>query len=382
MIPSIAMSRSARRLAAPFLLLLALLLVACGGDKAPEGWAQPIAAGDSIVYFPKKDRIALLAVDGGTGRETWRFPDKGLRPAERDAKFKATYDVAVDDTSVYFGAWTGRVYAISRTDGALRWELRDQIEGGLVGGPVLHEGRLIFGTTAGRLYVRNAADGTPAAGWPQAGLPLGSEVWAAPVVAGDSVIVATMGGRVEAFSLGDASKRWQTPFRAGGAVPELTLLAEGRLFVPSLNKKVAVLDTSTGQPLFPAVATEDWVWSRPAVADGVMYFGDFSGRVYALDITTGGPRWSPYDADASVKAGPAVIGSVLMVATREPAVHFIDLATGQRKNVVKLDDAGTVRASLLVRGSTAIVATTKGKIFQADPAKLSVVPIPIAEVRQ
>ncbi len=362
----------------------ALLSAACGGVKNPEGWASPAIDSSAIYYFPDKDRVvsATLAADG-TASRAWSFPDKN-KQGQRDIKFKAVYDAAIEGETLYFGSWDEHLYAVNAKTGEVQWSTQAGIDGGLVGGPVVAGDALVFGTTDGRLYAVNRKDGSTFAGWPSNGLLFSDGIWAPPVVAegaaGDRIIyVATMGGEVHALKLSDRSAVWPKPFKVAGAIGDLAILDAGHLFVPSLDKHVYIVDTATGLPVGKGLKADDWVWTSPAFRDGIAYFGDFSGKVYALDITKPEvPRWT-YDANSKVKAAPVLVGDVLIVATREPDVHFINAADGVRRgNVVPIDGAGTVRAGLVVRDGLALIATTRGRLYQADPTKFQVTELVVA----
>lgn len=364
--------------------LLAVVFVvttaACGGVKNPEGWASPVVSDSAIYYFPKKDRLTALSVEAdGTVRETWTVPNSTQQDPK--AEFKAVYDAVEDDENLYFGSWDGALYAIAKADGAIRWSRGDRIAGGIVGGPVLAGENIVFGTIDGRVYLLDRETGDTASGWPRGGLSFSKGIYAAPVVSGEVVYVATLAGEVHAYRLADASPVWSQPFKNSGAIADLALIDEDRLFVPGLNKKVTIVSTADGSVTAGPFAIGEWIWSRPAVAGDVVYFGDFGGNVHALDITTGQDVWPPYDAGARIKSAPVIIGDVLIVATRDPEVHFIDRKSGQMKNSVPLlDDSGSVRAALVVRDGKALVATTKGKLFEADPARLAVTPLTIVSV--
>lgn len=355
-----------RVLAAGLLVaLFALTATACGGVQKPEGWASPVVDGSTIYYFPKRDHVASLAVDGINATQSWIFPDKA-RGDTKGLNFKASYDATLDGDNLYFGAWKGPLFALAAKDGALRWKL-DHGGGGIVGGPVVNGDRVIFATSGGRLFVRDKATGRTAAGWPEKGLNVGSEVYAEPVVAGEVIVLGTLKGELLAFKLADGSRAWDAPFKASGAIPEVALLDSGRLFVPTLNKRVYIIDVTTGKALNgDGFKANDWVWSRPYFKDGVAYFGDFSGRVYALDITTSQVRWQA-ELGARIKAAPAAISDVLIVGTREPAVVFLSLADGKVLNTVPID-SGTLRAPLVVSGDRVLIASTKGNLYLANPA--------------
>jgi outer membrane protein assembly factor BamB len=192
-----------------------------------------------------------------------------------------------------------------------------------------------------------------------------------------------MAGELWAYDIASGQPKWDQPFEASGAIADLALIDEDRLFVPSLDNKVYLVETATGAQLGDAFVADDWIWTRPAFANGVAYFGDFSGKVYALDISGDGPvpadGWAaPYDTGTRIKAAPVVIGDTLVIATRDPEIHFVDITNARPLNRVPIEGAGTVRAGLLEYDGMAIIATTKGRLFLADPEAWRVVPLEVA----
>jgi len=374
-------------------LLLALFVVtsaACGKIRQPEGWASPAVSDSTAYFFADKDRFVAVDLDSAkaapdpkstTGASLqpllWQFPSNDQK--DQDAySFKAVYTQPVrDGGTLFMASYDGGLYRINAADGrGERIATQADIKGKIVAGPAVAGEFLVFGTTEGHLYVVNKNNGQLPVGWGKTGKDLGKGIWAPPVVRSDTIIVATMAGDVRAFGL-DGAELWQKRFTASGAVADLALLGNDTLFVPTLDRKVYILDAATGAQKGSEFVAEDWVWSTPAFAGGVAYFGDFSGKVYALDITTMEPKWKPYDAGHRVKATPVLIDGVLVLADRGPVVHFIDAANGTGLNVVPVDGAGTVRAGLTAADGKAYIATTKGRLFVADPAKRSVVEIGI-----
>ncbi|MGI8926449.1 MAG: PQQ-binding-like beta-propeller repeat protein, partial [Tepidiformaceae bacterium] len=244
----------------------------------------------------------------------------------------------------------------------------------------LADGVLYFGTTEGKVYAVTAATGKFAPGWEKP-LSFGDGVWAPPVVAAGTLYIATMDGELHALGAADRREKWARPFKTEGAIPSLTLLDAGHLFVPTLAKKVFIVETATGEAPSGEFRASDWVWTRPAFAQGVAYFADLSGTIYALDITSGRVKWTT-SAGGKVKSGPAIVDDVLVLVDREPVVHFLTL-DGALRNTVPILGAGTVRADVTAGeaggpfAGKALIATTKGKLFEADP-RGSVVEIPVA----
>ncbi|RIL01623.1 hypothetical protein DCC78_10295 [bacterium] len=358
-------------------VFLAISASACMGMPNPQGWASPVVDGSSVYLFTRKDRLAAIDFDAN-GRATtrWTFPDRD-NPNQKKIRLEAVYATPIlDDGRLYIGSFKGEVMAVSTADGELAWR-NAAINGSIVGDPVLAGDILLFGTTENRLYALNKSDGATAPGWPAGGFDTGAPVWAPPAVANGVAYFATMRGEVRAIRLADRSEAWSEPFKVPGAVASIALLDDTRLFVAGLNRSVNILDTATGKAVAPMFQASDWVWNTPAFNEGIAYFGDFAGKVYALDITTGQARWTYSAPHNKIRSGPIVIGDALVVVDRDPIVHFLDLKTGAALNTVPLIDSGTVRADPTPDAATALIVTTKGKLFRADPKTRSVPDIPL-----
>ncbi len=375
------MPRHPKKALAFAITALAALLVACGDIANPEGWATPHFTNDTLYYFPDDDTLVAVTFDDDQPQTvTWGFPDTAI-DAEANLDIDAVYgDVVVDDDVIYFAGWEGHVYAVDRDSGRLLWTTRDRldVEGSIVAGLLHHNNTLYFGTTEGFFYALEDETGAPAPGWRADGIEFPKGLWATPLLLDETIYLATMTGEVHAISAEDGSPVWDAPFESGtGAIPELSLLNDELLFVPTLGKTVYLLDAATGQEEFPSFDTEDWVWTSPAFDGNYAYFGDFEGVIHALDITTGHDAWTA-QAEDKVKAAPAIVDDVVVFADRGPVVHFFDRETGDRIGVPNhAIDSGTVRADLVARDGYAYILTTSGDLWRADPETATVQPVPM-----
>ncbi len=366
----------------PLLVLSALLFSACVSVENPQGWGSPAFTSNAIYYQESKDHIsgATLAADGSASR-SWVFPDKN-NPADKDIQLKAIYGAPiVDGDAVYFSSFTGGVFALNKETGRPVWRLSTGFSGDVVGGVSVGGGKVAFGTTDGDVHLLDEKDGKPSVGWPAGGVHFGKGVWAAPIIAGDVVYIASMDGTVDALKLADGSRTWAKPFSASGAIAELRVLDDQHLFAPSLNKHVYILNRADGG-VAQDFRANDWVWGGAAFKDNTAYFGDFSGHVYALDITTGKDKWPSIalgDDRDRVKAAPQVVGDVVVFGDRSPTIHFLSVADGSRLGppfpVVK---AGTIRAdAVTLQDGSVVFLTTNGRMFKADPKTQTVVELSV-----
>lgn len=373
----------ARRTLLPVLILLPIL-ASCVSGAAPEGWTPPLQTdgNEMLISLDKGELSSVILTDTAPALINWTFPNDG-RPDEEDLNPEAIYPVPIVANGIIFVA-THRegVFALDAATGAVVWR-RNDLGGDIIGAFAETEsGQLVVGTVGGQLHMLEPASGGPAPGWPAAGIPLESEIWATIVVSGSTVYVATMDGRLMALDESTSQQVWTRPFEAGGAILELALLPDGQLFVPSLDGNVYLVSSATGNEN-AKIPTDDWVWMQPAVGDGVAYFGDLGGGIYALDITSRQLKWqtpsNPGDGLPSVeriKAQPALVGDKLIVVDRAPSAHFLNPADGQRVNRVAIDGK-TVRAPVVESAGTGLILSTNGRLFRANPQALSVVQIPI-----
>ncbi|MEO6397826.1 MAG: PQQ-binding-like beta-propeller repeat protein [Tepidiformaceae bacterium] len=360
-----------RTLAAlPLLAVVALLFAGCVSVENPQGWGSPTFTPNAVYYQESRDHLsgASLANDGAASR-SWLFPDKN-NAQDKELKLKAIYGApVVEGESVYFSSFTGGVFALNKETGRPNWRVSTGFSGDIVGGVAVGGGKVAFGTTDGDLHLVDAKDGKPSLGWPKNGVSFGKGVWAAPVIAGDVVYVASMDGTVEALKLADGSRIWARPFSATGAIPEIRILDDAHLFVPSLNKHVYIVKRADGS-VAQDFRAADWVWGGAAFKDNTAYFGDFSGHVYALDITTGKDRWPSISlGDDRVKAAPQIVDDVVVFADRQPTIHFLSAKDGARLGIAfPVVKAGTIRADgTTLQDGSVVFLTTSGRMFKADP---------------
>jgi outer membrane protein assembly factor BamB len=139
---------------------------------------------DGVIYLASTgaDGSVLHALDAGTGRQKWQFtvPDHAV-----------VASFVVDAHDIYIGtdaATPGRFYAVSRTDGSVRWSAPIR---GNVDRPVLAGGVLYVASGTSGLHAFDPATG--------------HEVWDAPVPGYTEGVTVTGGiGLVVAHDAGDA----------------------------------------------------------------------------------------------------------------------------------------------------------------------------------
>ena len=127
----------------------------------------------------------VLAVDARNGAVLWRTPTDG---------WVWGGPVLADDT-LYFGDLNGVLYAVNSQTGEIIWRI--QADGRIPDSPLVTQETIYFNTENGSLYAVGK-DGNFV--WPEAKL-IGGKLYSAPVLAGDTILVATVGSEQLLYAL-------------------------------------------------------------------------------------------------------------------------------------------------------------------------------------
>jgi outer membrane protein assembly factor BamB len=232
----------------------------------------------------------VVAYAVGTGRVLWR---RQIGPSESSP--------VVTGASLYVGDWNGRVWALRRRSGKVRWatKLRSQVKGGVA----LAGGKLFVGDYSGHLYALSAASGKVL--WQAKVQPRFGHTgtfYATPSAAYGRVYLGATDGKVYSYGAASGKLRWSQS--TGGYVYSSTAVWRDRVYAGSYSKRFYCFDAATGKVLWTFVANGEISGSATVIA-GRVYFATLKRRTYALDAKTGHLLWtfpdgkySPVVADA------------------------------------------------------------------------------------
>ncbi|MCZ6614377.1 MAG: PQQ-binding-like beta-propeller repeat protein [Chloroflexi bacterium] len=325
-----------------------LLLVGCAGARftTKGGWSSPVVyeseEGRRVIYVGSQEG-RLLALDS-LGGLLWSFPDVTI---DESPLGRVLYGApAVDGERVYFGTYSGELYALDAQTGemATEWSINPIVvdDGHIIGAPTLAgeeqcfgqtrgavEGDvLVVGSSSGSVYAFCAADGSPV--WRA---ETRGEVWGSPVVSDGTVYVGSQDGHMYAISLASGTPRWPQAFKAGGAIVAQPWVADGKVFFGALDGKVYALDAESGSPVWrKPFDGGNWFWAG-VISDGEkLYAVTVKGKVVALDGDTGIKRWET-NLNAMVISSPVLVqkqgGVRLMVATKEGEIAILRTEAGE-----------------------------------------------------
>lgn len=192
----------------------------------------------------------------------------------------------------------------------------------------------------------------------------GGELYASPVVAGETVFVGTKSGFLAAIETTTGRERWR--FDLGGYIARSTPAvaeADGVVFVAA-GYALFAIDATTGAERWQ-VPTRFVGSSSPTVAGGLVYLGTQEGHLYALDAVTGRERWHD-EVEGLIFGSPAVANGLVFVGGDNGTVHAHDATTGRERWTFAA--GGGIYASPAAADGVLYVVTTTPELIALDAA--------------
>ena len=369
-------------------MLLAGILVFSGCAQTigmAKGWAGGTVAGDTIFVGSMEGKLLALNIsDGSRLGEPIRLeaeqPAGGLGCipfgcATGSIAVAIYSSPAVDEDLVYVGGYDGKVRAFVFEEDRLRqepkWDSRPKdISGSIVGGLVVDQSAVYYGTSGGKVYAVDVTDGHRK--WV---FETDDKIWSTPAIDGDTLFIGCFDKKLYAQSTTDGTKKWE--FETEGAITSTPLVHDSRVYVGSFDMHFYAVDAVSGQQIwrFPSDEEEDgnkpdnWFWAKPLVHNDVVYAPCLDGKVYALDARNG-RLIVAFDLGNPIVSSPVLVGDLVIVATTSltksiGAVYSLN-TTNNHQSPLMDDLKEKIFAPLFASETTAYIHTNQDNLYAID----------------
>lgn len=247
-----------------------------------------------------------------------------------------------DNTTIYFGSSDGNLYAVNKTNGELLWKFKT--ESPITSTPAVSDNLVFVSTTNNTLFVLSRTNGKLV--WKyetQTSVPSYWE-WdyytASPVVDGGRVYMGSGDAHLHVLSL-DGKLIWK--YKTNGRIRAAGLIKEGRVYQPSNDGNVYVLNAADGKLLWKFETdgakydSRKFGWDRnsiyaaPVIQDSLMIVASRDGKTYAVNTTTQKKKWDftygpTWAMSAALEHNVAYIGW-----SDNSLLSAVDIVTGKEK---------------------------------------------------
>jgi len=206
----------------------------------------------------------------------------------------------------------------------------------------------------------------------------GGPIVSSPAVADGVVFITSLDGFLYAVDEETGKETWK--FKSRMPIASSPAVAGGLVYFVSSTGALAAIDRETGKPRW-VFATEserkfeaknlhgypsasqtipdawDLFTSSPAVVNGSVYFGSGDGNVYAVGATSGLLQWKFSTRDV-VHASPAVAGGTVFIGGWDSVLYALDAETGQLKWSFQAGDDPVIHNQVGFQSSPAVVGGT------------------------
>jgi len=244
--------------------------------RDPSFVAGGVGVGDGLVLLGTT-RGEVVALDVASGNEQWRS----------ELGTEITSVPSVDGGLVYVQSIDGRLLALGRDDGAVRWTYDNQLPVLTLRGtssPVIDEGIIYAGFANGKLVALRAANGEPI--WEhRVMLPEGRselermvDVDTRPLLEAGTVFIGAYQGRVKALSRRDGRALWEQE------ISTFLDLADGygQIYVIDDEDVISAINQQTGEVVWAQEDFKRRQLSPPVAFSNYLAFGDMEGYLHVI----------------------------------------------------------------------------------------------------
>ncbi len=331
-----------------FVAAVALALSACGGEISPTSFPGLTLDG-ADAYLASN--LHVYKFDSATGVQKWMFPategDNNARPGPfAGPPLKFGNAIIVGETVGLNGRASHRLYALSADNGAELWRFsggqREYTDGAST------DGKLIFAPNGDNtLYALDPTQldgGEPKLVWK---FTAQDKLWVRPLVANGKVFQPSLDHNLYALDAATGKLLWT--FSAGASIASHPAMADGVLYFGSFDQHMYAVDAETGAQVWRSPERlGGWIWCDPLLDGDEIFVGDVKGGVYAIDRRNGNVIWRSRVGGA-IRAQPVIVGNKLYVLSSDTYLYSFDRrprADANSASPVRVLENGLVRRLL------------------------------------
>ncbi len=224
------------------------------------------------------------------------------------------------DEILYFGSSDGKVYALDAVTGDSKWEQPFETQKRIWTSPTVSEGVVYVGSYDGKLYAISSRDGSQL--W-QSDLP--AVMCSSPVIFHDTIYFGTFDRYLYAVKIADATIKWK--FQGGNWFWAEPVVKGDTVYASCLDNKIYAINAATGTQIWQFTADKPII-SRPVIVADLIVAASESGTLYLVDIVNGTPK-KTVSIDYSVMAPLYAVENTVYIHARDDSVRAIDIQSGK-----------------------------------------------------
>lgn len=329
--------RASRARTILLLLVAALLVTACVGQRDGVSWADLTLVerdGSPAILIAYKDYMVLI--DPVTGQPVSLLNSEGEVRLDEDgnprqwivqndgSEFYST-PLFIDDDTLLVADYNNRLLNVNYESARVNDPAGFPVDGHVITDLITNSNGEVVYLPFTESNLTAIDTGTFAPLWT---FETERGVWSDPVYNDGVLYFASIDHHLYALDAGSGDLIWDINLQGGIAAQPL--LTDNHFYVGTLDRKVFKISLD-GEIIGEPFETEDWVWSTPVLYEDTLYVTDLSGFVYALDASGDVLElvWRVQPSGDGIRPSPVVTEDMVIVADRDGRIHWLSREDGQ-----------------------------------------------------
>lgn len=300
-----------------------------------------------------KGRVRSYQAD--TGEPLW----------STSTKIEITGGTGAGDGIVVVGTSNGDVLALSADAGEVSW--RAKVSSEVLAPPQVADGVVVVRTIDGKVFGLDATSGSRLWNYDRTVPALTLRGTSAPVLRDGVAICGFDGGLLVALALQSGQPIWEANITLPRGRSELErmvdidsspVIADNTVYVATYQGRVAAVDLGSGEVLWRREMSS---YAGVGVDPRSLYVTDDASEIWALDRNNGASLWNQANLRARGATSPVGFSSYVVVGDSFGYVHWLSREDGKFVARVKIDSEG-IRAPPVQWNDTLYVYSSGGTL--------------------
>lgn len=170
-------------------------------------------------------------------------------------------------------------------------------------------------------------------------------VWASPLLADGVLYITSINHKLYAVDALTGAAIWSEPVDLEGAIASTPVLYNNALYVGSYSHNMYQISL-TGQ-IMNTYEGNNWIWGSPVIENDVLYYTDLSGYVYALNASNLTEIWAERAVNRGIRPAPIVTENYVVVGARDGSVFWLNPETGATVQSIEVDGRPELLSDML-----------------------------------
>lgn len=356
-------------------LSASLFLSGCMAGSSSSGWAGGTVSDGTLFVASMNGKVIAIDAESGTvlSYVQLALPSAGglgcvPTCGQSSSVPLSIYTSPVTDGETVFvaGSNDNVIYGLSFDGERMAEFLETETSGAVIGDIVISDEKLYFATTNG-VVCALAVDNLKDEYW---SVDIGSKIWSAPAIEGDTLYVGTLDRKIYALDATNGDIIWE--YETIGAISSTPIVYDNKVYVGDYARNFYALNAANGNPVwtFPPEETDEgspdkWFWAEPLILDGIVYASNLDGNIYALDALNGNLVHKYVMGDA-ISSSPVIIEDSIVVATTNlskntSTIYVINTTDKSQMELESLTEG--INAPLFAKDDVVYVHTSNDNLY-------------------